>query len=250
MTTVDDADEPTGHVPDDSSQPTSSRELAIEWHPDALRPGFDWNVALPTDWAVLKTHPAQWRRQNERIVDDYYGGKRVAAKVRRALLKSLEDAVAVTQKNRILLTLIHPGVDAEGRIENVSLNLMFTSSSPRLASMAPIRKGLEGKSGKLDELTTPSGNAYVLVERQQQQRDGDSLRDVVSIQAFYPLPSTTWTLVIGATTPRIDWSDALRDAVIRMAGSVSWRDNQAGDPVDTASELPDPISLVSYRVPK
>ncbi|MFW0791397.1 hypothetical protein [Gordonia sp. CPCC 205333] len=251
MTTADNTgDPPADHAPDDAAQSTSAPELAIEWHPDALRPGFDWNVALPTDWAVLKTHPAQWRRQNERIVDDYYGGKRVPAKVRRALLKSLEDAVAVTQKNRILLTLIHPGVDAEGRIENVSLNLMFTSSSPRLASMAPIRKGLEGKSGTLDELTTPSGNAYVLAERQEQQRDGDSVRDVVSIQAFYPLPSTTWTLVIGATTPRIDWSKSLRDAVIRMTGSVSWHDSPTVDPSDVGSELPNPISLVSYRVPK
>ncbi|NMO00488.1 hypothetical protein HH308_04575 [Gordonia sp. TBRC 11910] len=240
---TDDRTEDSAH--DDRISP---RELAIEWHPDALRPNFEWSVALPTDWAVLQTHPSLWQRQNERIVDDYYGGKRVAARVRRALLRSLEDAVAVTQKNRVLLTLIRPGVDAEGRIENVALNVMFTSSSPRLASMAPIRKALETKPGTTEELTTPSGNAYVVFVRTDEQQDGDTTRESVSVQAFYPLPSTTWTLVVGTTAPRPDLTEALRDMVIRLIASVSWGSDAVPTEPAPAADLPDAVSLVSYRV--
>lgn len=238
----------------DQSPNDAERTPGIEWHPDALRPPFNWRVQLPTDWAVLETHPARWKRQNERIVDDYFAGRRVPSKVRRELLRTLEDAVTLSQKNKILLTLLKPGIDAEGRIENIALSLAFSSTAPRLASMAPIERAF-GSQDSYTERTTPTGNAYATVAIRKRQRDGDGYREVLSAQAFYPLPATTWTLVVAVTTPRVDLSEQLIDLAIRCVSSVRVDDVEAvAEEFDTVESFDSPpvfddaIELVTFSV--
>ncbi|GAA1482460.1 hypothetical protein GCM10009624_29000 [Gordonia sinesedis] len=210
---------------DTTSEPT--RRPNIEWHPDAVRPPFDWRVRLPTDWALVETHPARWKRQNERIVDDYFAGRRVPAKVRNQLMRALADVVAAAQRNKVLLTLLKPGLDDQNRIANIALSVMFTSSSPRLSSMAPIKRAFDS-TDSFKEMTTPSGNAYGLVSVRRRQRDDGELRDVLSVQGFYPLAGTVWTLAVSATTSRLDMEEALRDTVIRCVASVRWGGDSEG----------------------
>lgn len=239
----------------DSTASGSERTMGIEWHPDALRPPFTWHVQLPPDWAVVETHPTRWKRQNERIVDDYFDGRRVPSKVRKALLRSLEDTVAAAQKKKVLLTLLRPGVTDDGKVANVALNIVFTSSSPRLASMAPVKKAF-GSADSYSERTTPSGNAYGLTTVQRRQRDGDEYRNILSVQAFYPFPGTTWTLAVAVTTPQVHLEKQLTDLVIRCVSSIrvdSDKNTAAMESVGSLSDPPlidDAISLVQYTVPK
>lgn len=247
------------HTPEESERPDVSadesvegaREPGIEWHPDALRPAFDWRVQLPTDWAFLDTHPARWKRQNERIVDDYFGGRRVSAKVRKELVRALTDAVAAAQQKKVLLTLIKPGISADGRIENIVLNLAFTSSAPRLASMAPIRRAFDAGEA-FEERTTPTGNAYGLTVLRRRQRDGTEVREVVAVQAFYPFAATPWTLAVNVTSPQTDLEPQLRDLVIRCVASVRWEPGETA-PADNVGEGPvpafgDALDLVDYTI--
>ncbi|MFZ2240943.1 MAG: hypothetical protein WAV90_15635 [Gordonia amarae] len=129
--TITDEDVETGDAQE-------ARPLGIQWHPDALRPAFDWIIKLPPDWLVIETHPARWKIQNERIVDDFFTGQRVPSKVRRALLRSLEEVVSQAQRNKVLLTLLKPGINEDGSVANTALSLTFSSTTPRLSSMAPI----------------------------------------------------------------------------------------------------------------
>ncbi|MGV9795793.1 hypothetical protein [Gordonia sp. NPDC003422] len=226
-----------------------TRRPGIEWHPDAARPPFEWHVRLPTDWAVVETHPARWKRQNERIVDDYFAGRRVRSKDRKDLLRAMEDVVALAQRKKVLLTLLKPGVDDEGRIANVVLNITFDSSTGRLASMAPIRRAF-GDGDTFEERTTPSGNAYGITTIRRSQQDGLGLREVVSVQGFYPMPGTTWTLVVAVTTPQIHLADSLRDMVIRCIGSVRTDATETGSAPDTdAVTLDDDTPIVEADTP-
>ncbi|GAB03914.1 hypothetical protein GII30_23150 [Gordonia amarae] len=131
--TITDEDVETGDAQE-------ARPLGIQWHPDALRPAFDWIIKLPPDWLVIETHPARWKIQNERIVDDFFTGQRVPSKVRRALLRSLEEVVSQAQRNKVLLTLLKPGINEDGSVANTALSLTFSSTTPRLSSMAPIQR--------------------------------------------------------------------------------------------------------------
>lgn len=238
----------------DATEATPERRpLKLEWHPDALRPPFEWTVELPPDWAVVETHPARWKRQNERIVDDYFDGRRVAAKIRRELLRALGDAVAAAQQKKVLLTLVKPGVDDEGQINNLALTLMFSTSSPRLASMAPIKRAF-GSGEAYTERTTPAGNAYATTVLRQRRRDGSRTREVLSVQAYLPMAGTPWTLAAALTTPQVDLQEQLLDMVIRCISSVRITDatppaaDAAPEPLGEAPSFDDAIALIEHVV--
>ena len=222
---------------------TEARPLSVQWHPDALRPPFEWNVQLPPDWAVIETHPTRWKRQNERIVDDFFDGRRVPSKVRNALLRSLGDAVATAQQKKVLLTLVKPAIDEDGRVSNIAMNLIFSSSSPRLASMAPVKRAFGSKETYV-ERTTPSGSAYGTVTVRKKQRDGAETREVLSVQGFLPMAGTTWTLAVGVTTPQVDLEKQLVDMVIRCVSSVRTpSDHTAAATQESASPSLEPLDF-------
>lgn len=223
--------------------PAESRVSAIDWHPDAIHPPFEWSVKLPQDWAVLQTHPATWERQVNRIVDDQFAGQRLPSKVRKELVKSLSAAVAMAQKKKVLLTLVRVGVNDETRRpETIAFHLMWSSSSPRLASMAPIRKAVASSKGSVEELTTPTGHAFALTTATTVDKSGPESTEVLTVQSFYPLPTTAWTLVLSASTSRLDLADPIKDMVIRCVGSVrrTSDDGAARPPEDLATVGGDP----------
>lgn len=207
-------------------------ELALEWHPDALRPPFPWRVALPSDWAVLDTHPARWERQNARIADDAFAGRRMPARQRRALVDALADAVAQAQRQKVLITLVRPGVTEDGEVANTVLNLAFSDSSPRMASLAPVRQAFGGQEAAAEERTTPDGNGYAVVNRSSAHVVDGITRRLRTVQGFYPFAGTPWTLILSATASRAgadrrqDPTDALNDLVVRCAHSVSWGETE------------------------
>lgn len=222
--------------------------LAIEWHPDAVRPPFDWSMQLPQAWVFLETHPSRWERQVERIVDDHFAGQRLSSKVRKDAIKALTTSVAAAQQNKILLTLVKVGVNPETKhVENVAMNVTWTSTTPHLASMAPIRKALSGTAA-VEELTTPSGHLYALARREKREVVDGRTATVTSVQGFYPLAGTTWTLVVSVTTPQTGATEPMRNLVIRAIGSVSWdRDpgRQAGAVSATVADNDFPTTLRS-----
>lgn len=205
------------------------RAEGLELHPDAVRPPFDWDIALPSDWAVLETHPSRWERQVDRIVDDFFAGKKLPADVRRKLVATLGSYVATAQKEKILLSLVQVGVSPETKaVENISLQLMWTSSAPRPASMVPIRTAMAATKGSVEELTTPTGQAYGLVSISKKNPFDSSAVAVDTVQGFYPLPGTTWTLVVSLSAPASlssshgDATNHLRSLAIRCMNSVSF----------------------------
>lgn len=194
-----------------------------ELHPDALLPPFQWDIALPTDWALVPTHPAHWQRQVDRVVDDYFAGKRLPTRVRRQVTDTLGAYVATAQKQKILLSLVKVGVDAQtSEVRNTSMQLMWTTSAPAPASMSPVRRSMEAIRGRAEELTTPAGTAFGLVSVTRRNPMDPSSPDLQVVQAFHPVPGTTWTLVLSITTPAVGTADDARALAVRCIGSLAW----------------------------
>lgn len=205
----------------------TDRTLALQWHPDALRPPFRWAIDLPTDWSVLDTHPARWKRQAERITDDAFGGIRLRAAHRREVLDYLTSVVAAAQNAKMMLVLMKVGLSQDGSTpEALGLTLRWASSSPLLASMATIT-GMKG--APVTQITTARGLAAGIRTDHRRETRGGELTTVSSVQGFLPMPGTSWTLILTTTAPRTDLDDSLIALVTRCLGSVHILDSTQED---------------------
>ena len=202
------------------------RELGLEWHPDAVRPPCEWTMALPSDWTVVDTHPASWKRRTERIIDDVFAGKRLTSAQRRDVRGYLAGVVAGSQKARILLTLVKFGVDESEIPEAVGLTVRWASNAPRMASLATVRKGLSGAS-ETEEFTGANGARMILRRERRSQLSGGKTEKVTHLQGFMPAAGTQWTLVVTMSTTRTDLDETLDTLLRRIIGSVKVLGDQA-----------------------
>ena len=184
------------------------RKIGLEWHPDAVRPPFEWTMELPSDWTVVDTHPAAWKNRVERIIDDVFAGRRLSSAQRRDVRGYLSGVVASSQKAKIMLTLVRFGVDESERPESVGLTVRWASNAPRMASLATVRNGLSN-AGQVEEFTGVNGARMIVRRERRSQVSGGTTEKVTHLQGFLPVPGSQWTLIATMSTTREDLDEHL-----------------------------------------
>ncbi|RAV31517.1 hypothetical protein DLJ54_07920 [Corynebacterium heidelbergense] len=199
--------------------PESPEEVALDFHPQAVRPNFLWTAKLPTHWAFLDTHPSRWKRQLDRIVEEYFAGRRAPAAERRILLRHLEQLVQGAQNQKVLFTFLMPGVVREGEVSACTVFLRWQNSSPTLASLRDLEATF-GPSKELVHYRTGAGDPYVAFSETGKTGPLTDRRPIFHHQAFVPIPTTTWTLAVAGSAPTEETSQHVRDVVLRIANSI------------------------------
>jgi hypothetical protein len=211
----------------------------LHLNPDAAHPPFAWQIALPTDWAFLDTHPASWQRSRERLVDDRFAGQRVKSADRRQVLGFLDELVASCQRAGTLISLVHLGRLPGGEAVSAGLQLAWYDSTPQPASLAWVRQAA-GRQGVIEEIDTPAGTALVQHDHLSLAPPGSTTRvGLRSLQVFRPLPGRTWTAVVATAGAHPDMMPLLRDLIVTVAGSIQ--------PTDDQPTSEEPTRVTEYR---
>lgn len=223
---------------------TEERTLGLEWHPDAVRPSFEWSMELPTDWSVVDTHPASWKNRTERLIDDVFAGRRLSSAQRRDVRGYLAGVVASSQKAGILLTLVRFGVDEQKIPEAVGFTVRWASNAPGMASLATVRSGL-ASAAQVEEVTGANGARMIVRRERRSQVSGGTTRKVTHLQAFLPVSGTRWTLVATMSTTRTDLDTHLEALLRRCVGSVRVLGDEAVSA--PAGEAPEPVAVTRFE---
>jgi hypothetical protein len=188
--------------------------------PAATHPPFGWEVALPSDWALLDTHPASWQRSLERLVDERLAGRRLRPAERRQVRDHLADLVANAQRAASVLTLVQLGRLSTGGVASAGLSIAWHDSSPATADLATVRQAV-GRTGVVDEIATPAGDALLQRDHLSVVPPGGTSRvGLTSLQVFLPLTGTCWTVVVATAGARPELVPMLRSLVVEVVGSI------------------------------
>lgn len=220
------------------------RTLGLEWHPDAVRPDFDWTMELPTDWSVVDAHPATWKNRVDRLVDDVFAGRRLSSAQRRDVRDYLSGVVASAQKAGILLTLVKFGLDDAQEPEAVGLTVRWASNAPGMASLATVRRSL-ANGGRVEEATGANGARMVIRHQRRSQVSGGATAKVTHLQAFLPVSGTRWTLVATMSTKRTDIDEHLDALLRRCVGSVRVQGDGGG--AEFEAEAPEAVTVTRFE---
>jgi hypothetical protein len=206
----------TGFIPSDG----------LQLNPEAAHPPFAWQVALPSDWAVLDTHPSSWQRSLDRLVDERFAGQRLKSAERRELLRALADLVATCQQAGTLVSLVQLGRLSSGGVASAGIHLAWYDSAPDLASLTTVRQALS-RQGTVEEVPTPGGVALLQRDHLSMVPPGTTNRvGLTSFQAFLPLPRTTWTVAVATAGAQTELLPMLRELVIAIVSSIRPLDEQ------------------------
>jgi hypothetical protein len=220
-------------------------DQGLRLNPDAPHPPFRWQIALPDTWAVLDTHPSTWQRNLDRLVDDRFAGQRLKAAERREVLAALEELVVSAQRGGVLLSLVHLGRLASGGVASAGLHLAWYDSSPELATLATVRKAAS-RQGTIDEVETEAGTLVLQRDHIMMAPTGLTTRQgLTSLQAFLPLAGRPWTAVVATASAHPELTDALRELVVTVAGSIAVVDPAVADTPPPSGEAYVPADPVS-----
>jgi len=192
----------------------------LKLNPNVPHPPFPWRIGIPSDWALLDTHPQTWERSARRLVDDRFHGRKLSAAERRAVLGFLEQLVADCQRSGAALSMIQLGRLSSGAVGSAGLHVAWYNSAPDLAGLAPVRQILP-RSGTVTEIETPNGTGLLHADAISTVPPGarERVRSMV-FQLFLPLAGTTWTMVFSSATPHPEMEPVLNQLMIAMAQSV------------------------------
>jgi hypothetical protein len=184
----------------------------LKLNPGAPHPEFAWFIAIPSDWAMLDTHPESWQRSAARLVDDRFFGQRLRAAERRAVLDFVEQLVADCQRAGATLSLIQLGRMSTGTVGSAGLHLGWFDSAPQPAGLALVRQ---------EEVEAGVGPGLLHRDIASTVPPGGLTRVRSTVlQLFLPLPGTTWTAVLSAATPHPEMEQVLADVIVAVAGSI------------------------------
>lgn len=206
---------------------TPLAEQAIRFHPSAVRPRFVWTMHLPNRWAFLDTHPEVWSTRVDRIIDEFYLGRRLRAAEKRTLRNQLTSTVQAAQKNGIAMVFLLPGSNDDGEVVACTILVRWQSSAPQSASLTAVESAFSA-SKSLERRSSPSGAAYALFSETTKVGPWAQQRSMWNTQAFVPVPTTSWTLVLSGSAPSAEQGDAVREMVIHMAGSLRSYPDETG----------------------
>lgn len=191
----------------------------IDLDPDVPFPPFPLWLRLPASWSRLDTHPATWRRSADELIDTTFRGSRLPAKERRDIVALLEGLVADCQRAGAALSLITVGRRAAGGAASFGLHLAFASDG-RPASPGRVHDVLP-RTGVAAEISTEVGPAVLHRDRMTMVVPGTAeIAVLTTIQAFVPIPDTSWTVVLSSASAYPELTDALESLVRQAAESV------------------------------
>jgi hypothetical protein len=192
----------------------------LKLNPDATHPPFAWLIGIPADWALLDTNPTSWERSAERLVDDRFFGRKLAAADRRAALDFLEQLVADCQRADAILSLVQLGRLASGAVGSAGLHLGWFDSSPNPAGLTLVREALP-TTGTATEVETVSGPGLLHRDVASIAPPGTFTRVRSTVfQLYLPLDGTTWTAVLSAATPHPELEPVLENVIVAVAKSI------------------------------
>lgn len=201
---------------------TSLAELTgerIELNPDVPFPPFPVWLRLPSSWSRLDSNPATWRRSADEFIDTAFRGSRVTAKERRDIVALLEGLVADCQRAGAALSLITVGRREAGGAASFGLHLAFAGDD-RPASLGRVHDVLP-RTGVAGDIDTEVGPGVLHRDRMTMVVPGTAeIAVLTTIQAFVPIPDTTWTVVLSSASAHPELTDALESMVRAAAGSV------------------------------
>jgi hypothetical protein len=204
----------------------------LQLNPNAAHPPVPWLIGVPADWAVLDTNPATWKRNAERLVDDRFFGRKLAAADRRAALGFLEQLVADCQRSGAVLSMVQLGRLSTGEVGSAGLHLGWFDSAPDPAGLALVRESLP-TTGIVRELDTASGPALLHQDTASVVPPGASTRVRSTVlQLFLPVSGTTWTAVLSAATPHPEMEPVLDQLIVAIARSIQLVDGTEAGPDD------------------
>jgi hypothetical protein len=228
----------TGLIPSDG----------LQLNPEAPHPPFAWQVALPSDWALLDTHPASWQRSLDRLVDDRFAGRRLKSAEQRELLHALAELVAASQRAGTLVSLVQLGRLSNGGVASAGLHLAWYDSAPDPAALMTVRQALS-RQGTVEEVPTPGGVALLQRDHLSMVPPGTTSRvGLTSFQAFLPLAGTTWTVAVATAGAQPELLPMLRELVIAIVSSIRPLDNQP-EPAEPAAPTSPPSAGYSPTDP-
>lgn len=202
---------------------TAAPPSGIEFHPEAPRPQFLWQASLPMNWAVINTHPEASPHALSQLAQDFIPGHRFARKDQKLILAQLEQLVAAARDNGVLLTLLLPGVDNAGQPTSATITLRWYDQTPEYATLDTARAAAEKSksSTTVTEQSSPTGSAWLLSSSTSQVGPLTDRRTAHHHQAYLPIATTTWTLLISGTAPDAETAESMKNIIIRLANSVT-----------------------------
>jgi hypothetical protein len=207
----------------------------LQLNPGVAHPPFSWSVGLPSDWALLDTHPQTWRRSAERLLDDRFGGARLARPERRGVLDFLEQLVADCQRAGTALSVVQLGKLTSGGVGSAGLHLAWHDCAPRSADLAQARRALPDR-GTATEFQAATGPAVLHVDRMSMMPPGTATRvALASYQVFVPLFPTSWMAVLSTASAHPELSASLRALVVDVATTLQPADGAAAGAHESAS---------------
>lgn len=218
----------------------------VRFHPAAPRPRFLWQANLPLNWRLIDTHPDASPHRLQAIAEDFIPGHRFSRSDQKLIVKQLEALVTAARDSEVLLTFILPGVGAHGEPTSATLLFRWYDSSPDYASLATAKQALAGADTTTDMLS-PRGQTWIKAEGCRQTGSVSNRRTSYNHQAFLPIATTTWMLVISGTAPDEASGQVLGELITRLANSVTVfpdtfgqtiEELSAGDSEDTQGLLP------------
>ena len=210
---------------------TSLAELTgerIELNPDAPFPPFPVWLRLPSSWSRLDSNPATWRRSADELIDTTFRGSRLPARERRDIVALLEGLVADCQRAGAALSLITVGRREAGGAASFGLHLAFAGDG-RPASLGRVHDVLP-RTGVAGDIDTEAGPGVLHRDRMTMVVPGTAeIAVLTTIQAFVPIPDTTWTVVLSSASAHPELTDALESMVRTAAESVRTERSAAAD---------------------
>jgi hypothetical protein len=199
----------------------------LKLNPNAPHPPFPWLVGIPSDWAVLDTHPESWQRSAERMVDDRFYGQRVRAAERRAILDFVEQLVADCQRAGASLSMVQLGRMSTGTVGSAGLHLGWFDSAPDPAGLSLVRETLP-RTGTVEEVETPAGIGLLHRDSASTVPPGATTRVRSTVwQLYLPVQGTTWTAVLSAATPHPEMETTLSSLIVAVAQSIAPADDDS-----------------------
>lgn len=215
-------------------------EAGLRLNPDAPHPPFPWHVALPSDWAILDTHPSSWQRSAERLVDEQMLGQRMKSAERRAVLTFMDDLVASCQRAGTLVSLVRIGRLTTGAIGSAGLHLAWYDSTPEEASLATVRRAA-GRQGLVEEIETDAGTVILQRDRLRSTVPGGNQQvGLISLQAFLPLTGRCWTAVVATACAHPEMQTVLQELVLAVVGSIQPLDRETATTTSSGADEDQP----------
>lgn len=191
----------------------------IPLDPNTNRPPFPVVIDLPSDFYLLDTNPATWKRSTEILLRVAFNGHRLSTADRKSALAVLEQLVVQAQRGGVSLALIRMGRLSDGQVASAGIFLAWAHEKS-LSSLGRVRDMLP-RSGISTEIRTPVGPAIIHRSRSNAQVPGTAtIVSMARIQLFVPFPDTRWTAIISTASAFPELTDALDVLIEQMARSI------------------------------